>query len=460
MKNMLKKIAISTLISMILIPASQTALADVAQQQLINFPLAYPEPTAKDPTGLTSWYEGAIKKMITNAGYSWLDQWLYQRDFPTPDSNLFGDLTKFSLLLGEGRKESDKKDEEASSKFIASQRILTEMAKVASLSYISLSLLENSLPIDEKTTTEMLLLPASDTTAVGKASRAQLRTNIYNANTQDNNAPGKSDQIKLDAIFDSESLLGPLNYGDSEHKLEDAQNYFLYISNLAPPPLVIVPTSTKFSIPYSKSDPASGSSEVSWNDRDIKNKTAGTSECSGDKYCFEQLKKDLDGTPIYREYRLKYRTNIAARSLFSNNILEAYQRRLPVKKLGVDKETGKDQSVAQFEANEANRRLTKEYFNSIVSHASPATIQRETLFLLAEIHNDLWKMQQNQEKLLVTESVIGFQNLVNGSYEINMKAHSIGKLIYCAMKDSNKKYSECINEMGTEPTGATAEQPQ
>src|SRR5262245_36917813 len=118
-----------------------------------------------------------------------------------------------------------------------------------------------------------------------------------------------------------------------------------------------------------------------------------------------EQKKALDDSPIGREYRVYLRSLVAERSIAMNNLLEMYAARLPVQNLG--KEAGipdKDKvnaSPLQVQEFKATRRVTNPDWYHAMSKAAPVTVDRETLFVLAEIREQLFRLQQDNEKILL-----------------------------------------------------------
>lgn len=80
----------------------------------------------------------------------------------------------------------------------------------------------------------------------------------------------------------------------------------------------------------------------------------------------------------------------------------------------VDKQGNKVQSAAQLEQYMAERRaLSPEWYNTMAA-ASPATVSRETLYLLAEMRLQQYRQQVQQERLLAIMAAMhlaGTQNL-------------------------------------------------
>ncbi len=246
---------------------------------------------------------------------------------------------------------------------------------------------------------------------------------------KDENAKAKAGNV----AFNVESLLGPDTYSDQNAR-NSAMVFLAQIENLAPPPPVIR-LAPKFDVPIT--DP---------NNPDQDTATVGDKKpLSADD--LKKMRDALSQDKEYRDYKAGYRGIIAARSLYLNNLLHAYQERVP-------QVNGK--SALQIKNERINGRLTQDYYDKM-SKASPATVARETLFVLAEISSQLNILQKQQNLMIEMNSIGGLNTLIIGSNMLNTQAKDIGQMLYC-MDPSHKKDKICAapEAVGPEEAGVEA----
>jgi hypothetical protein len=116
-----------------------------------------------------------------------------------------------------------------------------------------------------------------------------------------------------------------------------------------------------------------------------------------------------------RDYRLKLRKYIAAKATGLNNLLDMYYQRVPIASLGLEagipqakNKIHPNASLAQVEEYNATRRLDPSWYEEMAK-APPATIQREFLFLMAEMRHEQYLQRKQNEQLLATLSVMLMQ---------------------------------------------------
>ena len=66
----------------------------------------------------------------------------------------------------------------------------------------------------------------------------------------------------------------------------------------------------------------------------------------------------------------------------------------------------------------SNPSLTTTAWQDMINTASPATVQKEMALMLAEINYQLYQMRQQQEKMILTNSVFLLNNLTEPSLNI------------------------------------------
>lgn len=212
---------------------------------------------------------------------------------------------------------------------------------------------------------------------------------------------------KNNYMFNVEYLLGPNVYSDTTAK-NNAIAYLEQIKSISPPPPVIRIGAT-FDVPImNMSDPNQKTATVG-------QKTPLTSKD------LDKLRKDLQSDPIYRSYKKAYRSIVALRNLFLDNLHYSYQIRVP-------QSNGK--SIEQMKDEQAASRLTPDYYQKM-STASPDTVGRETLFVLAEIRNELNEIRKQNERIIVMTSVNSLNQIAITVQNLNANAQQIGQLVYC-----------------------------
>lgn len=137
---------------------------------------------------------------------------------------------------------------------------------------------------------------------------------------------------------------------------------------------------------------------------------------------------------IYQEYKNSYRAGIVARMMFLSTLLDSYSNRVPIGSKG-------DKSLAKIQNEEANYRLQPTYLNAI-QKAPAATINLESLKLLAEIHHDLYMLQQQSERTNILVSLAGLEEL-SFSASPGSPAYAFGKYLYCNKPKGTPVPQEC-----------------
>lgn len=212
---------------------------------------------------------------------------------------------------------------------------------------------------------------------------------------------------KNNYMFNVEYLLGPSVYSDTTAK-NNALAYLEQIKSVAPPPPVIRIGAT-FDVPV-----------MNMNDPTQKTATVGQKTPLTSKD-IDKLRKDLQSDPNYRSYKKTYRSIVALRNLFLDNLYYSYQIRLP-------QSNGK--SIEQMKDEQAASRLTPDYYQQM-STASPDTVSRETLFVLAEISNELNEIRKQNERIIVMNSVNSLNQIAVTTQSLNAGASQIGQSVYC-----------------------------
>lgn len=222
------------------------------------------------------------------------------------------------------------------------------------------------------------------------------------------------DSQKNNYMFNVEYLLGPNVYSDTTAK-NNAMAYLEQIKSIAPPPSVIRIGAT-FEVPI-----------MNINDPNQKTAIIGQKNPLTSKE-LDNLRKDLQSDPNYRSYKKNYRSIIALRNLFLDNLQYSYQIRVPLS-------NGK--SIEQMKDEQAISRLTQDYYQKM-STSSTDTVSRETLFVLAEIRNELNEIRKQNERIIVMNSINSLNQITMTSQSLNAGAQKVGQIVYCKAPGNEK----------------------
>lgn len=238
------------------------------------------------------------------------------------------------------------------------------------------------------------------------------------------------------AIMNTDTLLGTRRY--NEQQKNNAQLLLRYIEAILPPPDIIRISST-FDVPFStEADKSTTKIEITGRNNEEHNS-------------INDLVATLNTKPDYRKYKVEYRAAIAMRTMLLNNLLRAYQARVAP--------TGKNgKSAAEIDYESATWRLSpakssseQSYYDSM-KQASPVVINREILFLLAEMRYDSYQLRQQNEQLIALLSLVGLkttQDMMKNSS--SSSPQQIGKLIYCWKNPDAKTCSEKFQNAPSSP---------
>ena len=109
-------------------------------------------------------------------------------------------------------------------------------------------------------------------------------------------------------------------------------------------------------------------------------------------------------------YIMAVRGYVAMQSIGINNLYQSFADRVPMKDLG--KTAGmpnNNASALEVEDFAAKKRVTNSDWYKAMETATPATIQRETLYVLAEMRLEMYKNCLALERLILTNSALLLQ---------------------------------------------------
>ncbi len=128
-------------------------------------------------------------------------------------------------------------------------------------------------------------------------------------------------------------------------------------------------------------------------------------------------KAELKDTESARKYRVKVYTNAAIRSLLLGNLYDSFNSRIPIAGLaqqsGMSNVKNASASLAEVEKYVASRRIKDPKWYETINTAPSIAVQREAVFILAEIQWQLYQLHHDNEKMLQTISATGVLNLRN-----------------------------------------------
>lgn len=147
------------------------------------------------------------------------------------------------------------------------------------------------------------------------------------------------------------------------------------------------------------------------------------------------LKQVMD-SGAYQKFQLNTRSALAGRSLALSNLDKLIAERTPIKDLGkaagLQDENGKtidNASPLQVEKYIATHRIHSKKWYQEMAAASPAVIQRETLFVLAEIEAQNYRAHLDNERLLATMTALAAENSQASALLAQTDAQAVNSVI-------------------------------
>jgi len=158
-------------------------------------------------------------------------------------------------------------------------------------------------------------------------------------------------------------------------------------------------------------------------------------------------------TEVAKAYRIKVYTNAAIRSLLLGNLYDSFNARIPVvdlaEKSGMPKKGSA--SLAEVEKYAATRRIADPKWYETINNTPSIGVERETVFILAEIQAQLYQLHRDNERMLQTMTAIGVTNLrAAGGFpdanEIDLKQKVDGtKMVEKPLTDESFSSSDGLN---------------
>ena len=221
-------------------------------------------------------------------------------------------------------------------------------------------------------------IPGSDTFV-----KPPITSSIFSSN----NASNAEELKKGDANFDFNTLISPLSYDKNGEA--QAKNFLQFMSRIG---------TSNTAIRWASLTP--------------------------------EQKEKLQTTEQGRDYRVDMRSLAAVRSIALNNLYYLLAERMPQDTLGTQAGlTEASGSQKQIENYLATRRIHSKQWYEAMATASPTTLQRENLFVLAEMEQQLYQLHQDNERVLATLSAMLLQNTQMNSLMMQQKENQVKTLL-------------------------------
>lgn len=133
-------------------------------------------------------------------------------------------------------------------------------------------------------------------------------------------------------------------------------------------------------------------------------------------------KLTFQNTPAYQAYQVQRRSLVAQQSIILSNLYTLYSKRLPISTIHAsDTALGVETpSAAQIEDYVATWRTASPTWYTQMATAAPSNVQRETLYVLAEIQTELHRMHQDNERMIALLASSQLQNLSNNKIALGL----------------------------------------
>lgn len=149
-----------------------------------------------------------------------------------------------------------------------------------------------------------------------------------------------------------------------------------------------------------------------------------------------QTLQNLMTSPAYQKYQLSIRSMIANKSIALSNLNYLLAERTPVKNLGSQAGMPNDPNLPAGYASPlevqnyiANERINNPQWFQQMKTASPATVQREQVLILAEIESELQRNHLDNERLLAALSQMGLQTSQTNQLMLKTQIQDVNAVI-------------------------------
>lgn len=187
----------------------------------------------------------------------------------------------------------------------------------------------------------------------------------------------------------------------------------------------------------------------------------------------------------FKNYQLAVRSTLATQSVGLNNFYKMANERTPIMRTQADptlaaislavgvtpknvkiddpKNPGKQMTVIayasplQIQNYTANHRLNNQQWYQKMNAASPATVQRETLYILAEIESQLQQSHLDHEQMLATLTALQIQSSNANQMMLQTQANDLNQTIKDLTKPSSGGASNTNNQINQQNAAAQFE---
>jgi intracellular multiplication protein IcmX len=140
--------------------------------------------------------------------------------------------------------------------------------------------------------------------------------------------------------------------------------------------------------------------------------------------------------PVYQKYQLAIRSLLATKSVALSNLNLLLAERTPIKGLANQAGMPNDPNLPagyasplEVENYIATERLNNPQWFQQMKTASPATVQREQVLILAEIENSLQRNHLDNERILATLSIMALQSSQANQLLLKSQAQNVNAVI-------------------------------
>lgn len=154
------------------------------------------------------------------------------------------------------------------------------------------------------------------------------------------------------------------------------------------------------------------------------------------------LKRFINSS-AYQNYQLMIRSLMANRSIGLSTYNQLIAERTPIANLGTEAGITSTPNMAasplQVEEFIATHRANSKQWYKQMAKASPATVQRETLFVLAEIEKQNYQAHLDRERMLAVLTALDMQSAKTNFLLAKTKAEAVNKAIDAAIGETSKQ---------------------
>lgn len=200
---------------------------------------------------------------------------------------------------------------------------------------------------------------------------------------------------------------------------------------------------------YSKAEALAASRFIQYATKDFKPLT-GDVDFSPMKNATPAQLADLVRSDAFQNFQINVRNTVANRSIVDNILNGLVAERKANENFSVDNGKRKNVSPLEVEKYIATRRTNSTQWYKNMATASPATVQRETLFVLAEIEKQNYQAHLDRERLLSAVTAmsiaVGQANQLAGAEDAQKVNQEIDKVMNIKKSDqtsdAEKKYGD------------------